>query len=443
MPEPGPSLEKALVFQVVAGSPGVPFFCWRSHRLEFSEKRILIVTNFGHMMSHYNMFVFPNLVLPLTASLNLDLAQTLALPFWQYLLFGVTALPWGIAGDRVGGRILMIVMFLGAGVSGMAAAIWVDSAWALSLALAGIGFFSGIYHPIGMGLISKGVKRLTVAMGYNAVFGGLGLVIAPLATGIFNWISGPGTAFLALGTLNLIGFLLMLIFPMAKTQIEMAKKQSDGENGRIGAFVALLIAAGLAGLAFTGATVIIPSYLELKGTQILRTASAFWSEGLSSNLMATLVTSLVYAVGMVGQYIGGHAGERYDARLIYLVCHAACIPLAFLMAATQDFTLAGLSMAYFFFLLGNQPCENTLVARFTPERWHHSAFGLKFVLTFGVGSVAVKVAAWVKSVWGMEAIFTSLGFNSVCITAAILVLIAMTNRPATAEINVNEMRAAV
>ena len=63
--------------------------------------------------------------------------------------------------------------------------------------------------------------------------------------------------------------------------------------------------------------------------------------------------------------------------------------------------------------------------------------------TFGVGSVAVKVAAWVQSVWGMEAIFTSLGFNSVCITAAILVLIAMTNRPATAEINVNEMRAAV
>ena len=99
---------------------------------------------------------------------------------------------------------------------------------------------------------------------------------------------------------------------------------------------------------------------------------------------------MVYMVGMIGQYIGGHAGERYDARFTYLVFHAACIPFAFLMAATQDFMLAGLSMAYFFFLLGNQPCENTLVARFTPKRWHHSAFGLKFVLTFGVGSVASK-----------------------------------------------------
>ncbi len=421
----------------------MPVFLLEVARLEFSEKRILIVTNFGHMMSHYNMFVFPSLVLPLTASLNLDLAQTLALPFWQYLLFGVTALPWGIAGDRIGGRILMILMFLGAGVSGLAAAMWANSAWGLSLALAGIGFFSGIYHPIGMGLISKGVKRLTIAMGYNAVFGGLGLVIAPLATGIFNWISGPRAAFLALGTLNLIGLLLMLIFPLAKTQTGIEKKQSDGENGRMGAFVVLLIAAGLAGLAFTGATVIFPSYLELKGTQIFRTASAFWSGGLSSNLIATFVTSIVYAVGMIGQYIGGHAGERYDARLTYLVYHAACIPFAFLMAATQDFTLAGLSMAYFFFLLGNQPCENTLVARFTPQRWHHSAFGLKFVLTFGVGSVAVEVAAWVQSVWGIEAVFTTLGFTSVCIAATILVLIAMTNRPAKAEINVNEMRAAV
>ena len=89
-------------------------------------------------------------------------------------------------------------------------------------------------------------------MGYNAVFGGLGLVIAPLATGIFNWISGPRAAFLALGVLNLIGLLLMLTFPLVKTQSEVEKKQSDDENGRIGALVVLLIAAGLAGLAFTG-----------------------------------------------------------------------------------------------------------------------------------------------------------------------------------------------
>jgi len=422
---------------------GPGYFFRRSHRLESSEKRILITANFGHMMSHYNMFVFPNLVLPLTASLNLDLAQTLALSFWQYLLFGVTALPWGMAGDRVDGRKLMILMFLGAGVSGLAAALWVDSPWGLSLALAGIGLFSGIYHPTGMGLISKGVKRLTLAMGYNAVFGGLGLVIAPLVTGIFNWISGPRAAFLALGVLNLAGLILMTIFPLIKTQAAAEKKESDNDNGRIGALVVLLVAAGLAGLAFTGATLIFPSYLELKGAHILRAASALWSGDLSSNLVATLVTAAVYTVGMIGQYIGGHAGERYDPRFTYLAFHAACIPLAFLMAATQGFSLAGLSMAYFFCLLGNQPCENTLVARLSPKRWHHFAFGLKFVLTFGVGALAVRAAGWIESLWGVEAIFTALGVTSIGISATILLLIAITNRPAKTEASVNEMRAAV
>jgi len=411
--------------------------------LESSEKRILIIANFGHMMSHYNLAVFPALVLPLKASLNLDLGQVLALSFWQYLLFGVTALPWGLAGDRIGGRILMVVMFLGAGISGLAAALWVDTPWALSLALAGVGLSSGIYHPIGMGLISKGVKRLTVAMGYNAVFGGLGLVMAPLATGIFNWIWGPRAAFLALGVLNLAGLILMTLFPLVKTKMEVEKTESNNDNGRIGALIVLLTAGGLAGLAFTGATVILPSYLELKGAHILQAASALWSGGLSSNLVATLVTSVVYTVGMIGQYIGGHAGERYDPRFTYLVFHAACIPLAFLMAMSQGFPLAGLSMAYFFFLLGNQPCENTLVARLTPKRWHHSAFGLKFVLTFGVGSLAVQVAAWVQSALGIEAIFTTLGITSILIAATILLLIAITNRPAKAEVSISEMRAAV
>jgi hypothetical protein len=151
----------------------------------------------------------------------------------------------------------------------------------------------------------------------------------------------------------------------------------------------------------------------------------------------------VYMVGMIGQYTGGHAGERYDPRFTYLAFHTACIPLAFLLAATQGFSLAGLSMAYFFFLLGNQPCENSLVARYAPKRWHHSAFGLKFVLTFGVGSLAVQVAARIQSVWGLEAVFTTLGVTSILIAATILLLIAITNKPAKAEVSVSEMRAAV
>ena len=54
--------------------------------------------------------------------------------------------------------------------------------------------------------------------------------------------------------------------------------------------------------------------------------------------------------------------------------------------------LAGMALIYFFFLLGMQPMENTLVARLSPPAFKHSAYGAKFVLTFGIGSLAVIVA---------------------------------------------------
>ena len=152
----------------------------------------------------------------------------------------------------------MILMFLGAGISGFAAAFWIEDPEMLWLSLGALGLFSGIYHPIGMGLISKGVKRLNVAMGYNAMFGGLGLVVAPAATGIVNWAWGPRAAYLLVGTINLVGIALPALLPFgsASAQGEIAQRRSG--NGLLGAFIILLIATMLGGMAYTGSTLYSP-----------------------------------------------------------------------------------------------------------------------------------------------------------------------------------------
>ena len=56
----------------------------------------------------------------------------------------------------------------------------------------------------------------------------------------------------------------------------------------------------------------------------------------------------------------------------------------------------------------NFPIENTLVARFAPKRFHHSAFGAKFVLTFGVGALAVKGVAAIETGYDIETVFICL-----------------------------------
>ena len=52
------------------------------------------------------MLVFPAVLLPLAEHLNSNIAFVLSLSFWMYLLFGGTALLWGMAADYWGAGIL-------------------------------------------------------------------------------------------------------------------------------------------------------------------------------------------------------------------------------------------------------------------------------------------------------------------------------------------------
>ena len=116
-----------------------------------------------------------------------------------------------------------------------------------------------------------------------------------------------------------------------------------------------------------------------------------WGEDISGNLVATTITSLIFSLGILGQYTGGRVPERYEPRFCYLAFNLVSMSAAFFMAMAQNLSLVTSAIIYLFFLLGMQPIENTLVARFTPPRFHHSAYGIKFVLTFGVAALAVKM----------------------------------------------------
>ena len=122
----------------------------------------------------------------------------------------------------------------------------------------------------------------------------------------------------------------------------------------------------------------------------------------------------------------GYRPRRFDPRIGYLIFFGITALPGLLMGISGNWILIGLAILYFFFLLGMQPIENTLVARFTPRRFHHSAFGTKFVLTFGVGALAVKIVANLESSYYIEAVFFFIGAISVLAICVILVLIFKT-----------------
>ncbi|MFC1857196.1 MFS transporter [Thermodesulfobacteriota bacterium] len=393
--------------------------------MDSRERHILVGTCFGHFMCHVNMLVFPAILLPLSEMLSMKMTEVLAISFWMYLLFGLTALPWGLAADRWKARPLLLIFYLGAGFSSFAAAFWMDSLLGLSLALAGIGLFSGIYHPTGLGLISKEIRRVSIGMGYNGMFGNLGLATAPLIAGIVNWLQGPRATYVVLGMLNLAGAVLIFMFAESE-EARDGKPESGAENGYLIAFVILLVAMMLGGVVYRGATVITPAYFELKNQNIFQWLSMNTGEWLSKNLVATSITSFIFLIGMLGQYGGGRMAEKFEPKYCYLGFHVVTVPVSFAMAMTLDLSLVVLAMIYFFFLLGMQPIENTLVAVFTPKKFHHSAFGTKFVLTFGVGALAVYMIKAIETAYRIETVFIALGLISLALVGVITLLIYKT-----------------
>ena len=368
-----------------------------------TDRRILIVTCLGHFLSHVNMLVFPALVLPLAARLELPMAAVLVLSFWMYLFFGVTALPWGMLADRWGAPRLLLLYHTGAALSCVAAALWIDDAFRLTLALAALGLFSGIYHPAGLGWISRRLERVSIGLGYNGMFGNLGIAVAPLLAGILNYLWGPGMAYVAVAGLNVVGALSVLLAPREEHG-DGAEDHAEGSNGMLGPFLILLVAMMLGGLVYRGATAILPAYFEMESHHIFQQLAA-WAGGVSENVAATTIASLIYAFGILGQYVGGRVAERFELKRGYLVFHSLVALFAFLMSLAGETGLLLFAVGFFFFLFGMQPIENTLVARLAPKRLHHAAYGAKFVLTFGVGAAAVQIQGVLEMRLGLAAVF--------------------------------------
>ncbi|BCL60937.1 MFS transporter [Desulfomarina profundi] len=389
------------------------------------ERSLLIVACYGHFMSHFNMMVFPAVLLPLSARLGLEMADTLGLSFLMYLLFGLSALPWGFLADRFGPRKLLSVFHLGAAVCAFGAAMCIDRPALFSFALAGTGLFSGIYHPAGLGWIARETEKTSTAMAINGMFGNLGLAAAPFIAGIINYFYSIDTLYIVVSGMNLLGLVFLLPGRAGVTGGGGKKHSVPVKVNSFSSwtpFYILLVAMMLGGIVYRGTSVTLPSYFELKNGGLFDFLTRLTGGMGSANVTATLFTSIIYIGGMAGQFFGGMVGEKYDLRGSYFLFHAITIPAAIGMALTANIPLIFFAILHGFFLLGMQPIENTLVARLTPPKLISSAYGMKFILTFGVGALSVKIIKMIKLHWGIECVFYALAAVSLLICLVIVFL---------------------
>jgi MFS transporter, FSR family, fosmidomycin resistance protein len=372
-----------------------------------NERNVVLLTGVGHFGTHFFELMYPTLAVTLAQETGAPLERVFGWSFLGYLLFGLGALPFGMLADRIGARLLIIAGIFGMGVFAIAASES-GHGTALAICLGGMGLSASIYHPVGMSLISRTVARRGRAMALNGIFGNVAIALTPIVTATLcesvGWRGAYAfTGYAACALAVACAFLAVDESRAIETPtLPAARAQDRAPSRSLNLFAVLLVAAALGGISYRGNTVIQPAYFDQRVSML--------------DFGAT--TSLVYLIGIGGQYLGGMLADRHDLRWLYFAFHAISLPALIGMAALSDLPLVVLAMIFVFFSLGMQPIENSLVAHVTPVRWRSTAYGLKFVLTFGVGSVAVWLVDWAKTQ-------RDLSFAILCLAAVVALLLAV------------------
>lgn len=109
---------------------------------------------------------------------------------------------------------------------------------------------------------------------------------------------------------------------------------------------------------------------------------------------------IVYGVAGLLQVACGHLADRFPLKYVYVGMYLAQIPLLATILAFTGAPLLLVSVMAVTLNIGALPAENSLLAKFTPARWRATAYGLKFVLAFGVAGLGVQLAAWIRGMTG-------------------------------------------
>ena len=397
-----------------------------------STRLSLIFSSLGHFYFHMFTAFYAVIVLRLEVEWGAGYDELLELWWLGSLLVGLAALPAGRLGDVWSVPGMMVIYFIGMGAAAIACGL-VSAPPPLMIGLAGIGLFGAIYHPIGIPwMIRNAADRPGRMLAVNGIFGSLGAAGAGLIAGILIDVSGWRAAFMVPGIVAVATGLAMLWFLARGDLREPSRTDADrkpaGHAGTARIFAILLVAMFTGGLIYHGTQNALPKLFEVRVMDLFIpwvTASlGNWAGSLLGGASGVgLLVAAVYAVGGITQLAGGLLADRYPIKYIYVTAWMIEMVLLALLAGAGGLGFIGIAMLAVMMNLAQLPAENMLLARFTPERHHGLAFGVKFVLAFGSAPLAIVLLSRVWAATGEFEVFCmGLGAGALLITTLAMLL---------------------
>lgn len=365
--------------------------------------------NFGHTLDHLLMLIFPTVVLAIGAEYGRPYSELLPLALGGFIAFGACSLPAGWLADRWSRGGMMTVFFIGIGAATMATGL-AQTPVQIAVGLTFIGVFAAIYHPVGIAMLVSNVpENLGRVLGVNGIWGNVGVAVAALVAGaLAEWVHWRA-AFLIPGALAIA---TGIAFAVLRPRAAAAKPATRVPPPRLPrdlllrAFLVLAVAIIANSVIFNATTISMPKLFDERLSAITQSTAGIG-----------LMVCIVYLFAAVAQLIIGSLIDRIGLRRIFIPVVALQIPLLAAAASTENLTMLVVAAGMMFFVFGQIPINDAMVARYTVEEWRARAFAVRYVVSFAASATAVPLVAWSQA--------SGHGFPTVFVILATLAAIAL------------------
>lgn len=349
-------------------------------------RAVLVFACLAHALFHVIAALYLTLVLVLQKAWGLPYSDLIALWTLGAFLLGAGAPVAGWLGDRFGETRVMIAYLLGLGASSIACGL-AEGPLSLKLALAAMGLFGAIYHPVGTAWVVKNVERQGRSIAILGICGSAGIAVASLVAAGINDVAGwraafamPGIAAIAVGVVLAVAFATGRIVDRDSDLV----RQPEADRGAVRrAFIVLVITMTLTSLSYQAFSTMLPKWIG-------RELSAGLGQGLLG--LGALVT-LIYLSGAWAQLLGSTYTDRGVIKPIYVACFALMLAAltSAAMVGSWPVVIAAMAIAFAFDLASL--LENVLIARYTPTRRRGLAYGVRHGIAIVAAPVGVQLVA--------------------------------------------------
>jgi MFS family permease len=378
-----------------------------------SPTRVITFVNAAHFIDHYAMLIFAAAVIIMGPALGMTYSELLPYATPGFVAFGAGSLITGWLGDRWSRRHMMVIFFVGIGLS-MISVSFCSTPLQLGAALLAIGIFASIYHPVGTAMIVSYADKLGREMGINGVWGNLGVASSALATGVIGQYLGWRYAFFIPGALTVllgIAFAMMVVHEDRRGTKQAAAQARIAREDAWRLILALMIVVVAISTTFNAVTVALPKLFAERLADLTR-----------SPALLGVIAACVYVFGAMTQYTIGKLLDKHSLKTVMLPLSFLLAPLLYLAATLANLPLIIVSIGIIMGAFGQVTVNDALVGKYTPEEWRSRAYAVRYFVGFTAAGASVGLVAWLYERGGFATMLQAFAGLCLFVIAAAIIL---------------------